>query len=293
VIDASSCDLGGETALRDGVRCGRPRRTINVTRILGKVRMVSARCSCMASLAAMVAISPCVAVAQTEPVLSGAWVLDSSGGAAGDTYGELRIVRQNADGLQLMMVDYGTAWLGGTFRAVLRVMPWTFRYDSWAPRRGGRTSSQPRTRARWSGRTLVLGKLTERGTGDFVWSWNISDDGRRLIHRQGATGWSDGAQDAEARGDSVSFRRVPRGSESGPAFGTLVERLRAAVPSAGEIAVRVNPDASGLIVSCPASDCRIVQFQSGAQTGASRLMRGESLPLSLDAEVRVEPLPGH
>jgi hypothetical protein len=256
-----------------------------------QVHIVKSSCRRTAALVAMLVISPCMAAAQTEPALSGVWVLDSTGEATGDAYGEVRIVRQGDDGLRLSMIDYGTAWVGGAFRNVVRVMPWTFRYDSWGPRRGGSTSSQPRTKARWNGGTLVLGKLTERGTGDFVWLWNLSEDARRLTQRQGAASWSEVTHETVVQGESLSFLRASHEDAATSSLPSLMDRLRAVLPAAGEILVRVNIDEASVTVSCPAHDCKIVQFQFGRQTGARALRRGEPLALSIDAEIRVEPLP--
>ena len=204
----------------------------------------------VALASAMLAL-PAAALAQAPGGFSGVWVLDSDRRAAGDVYAEFRIVRQNESELWLTMIDYGTAWISGSFRDVVRIMPWTFRFAAWGPRRGSPASSQPRTRVRWSATNLVLGKLTERGTGDFVWIWSLSDDQMKLTQRDSPRPWTEDLGDDVVQGDGLTFLRASPTHESPTSLGVMAARMRQVLPSVREIAVRVSPDASNLLVSAP------------------------------------------
>lgn len=234
----------------------------------------------VAGIACVLITLPAVAAAQVPGPFAGVWVLDSEEEAS-NVYAEVRVVRQADNELRLSMVDYGTAWIGGEFRTVVRIMPWTFRVDAWGPRRGAETSTQPKTRVRISATHLVLGKLTERGNGDFVWVWRLSDDRGQLTHWESRKSWADEPGDGPMRGDGLKFVRA----SSRDASPKPIEVART------DIMIRVSPDASSLLASCPAANCRLVEFHSGRQTGTRVLPKGEWITLSLDAEIRIEPVP--
>jgi hypothetical protein len=225
--------------------------------------------------------------AQEQGDVSGVWVLDS-GNVAGEVYGELRVVRKDSEAVRISMIDYGTAWIDGAFRGVLRVMPWTFRFDAWGPRRGAATSSQPKAMARRVGSSIVLCKLTERGNGDFVSLWTPSEDGRALIQRASARSCAESVAVKGVADAGLRFVRASTADDSPSSQGALLERLRSVVPVVGEITVRASADLSTLIVGCPTTDCRIVEFHSGIQTGARQLPRGTTATLVFG----VEPRPG-
>lgn len=225
------------------------------------------------TLACALSALPAAAMAQAPTMYSGVWVVEASDTDARDVYGEVRVVRHVDNELRLSMIDYGTAWIGGAFRGVVRIMPWTFRFDDWGPRRGLPGSSQPRTRARLSGGRLVLAKVTERGNGDFVWVWDLSENQTRLAQWESPRSWGQELGDGPVREGAVLFTRTsPPENSTG-------------------IVVRLDIEGAGLLAHCPTSDCRIVQFQSGRQIGVSALPKGQPLAIPLDAEVRIEPVP--
>ena len=203
---------------------------------------------------------------QAQVDFSGAWII-ASGQEDGDTYGELRVVRPAADAIRVSMIDYATAWVDGAFRPVVRIMPWTFTLNEWAPRRGGSASRQPRARARYAGETLVLEKSTDSGNGNFLWTWRVDHSGGRLVHH-------DGARQAN---DVTEFHRL-----------IDVDAL-APLDAIGNIHVRPALDRGLLQITCPIADCSVIQFQSGIQVGVRKLPRAETIEIALDSEVRIEP----
>jgi hypothetical protein len=204
-------------------------------------------------------VLPLLASTQAPTDFSGVWVLDSS---PTDTraYGEIRVVRQSPEAVRVTMIDEGTAWIDGRFRDVVRIMPWTFSWNEWAPRRGGPYSSQPRARARWAASSLVLEKSTDRGAGDLVRHWRLDSRDESLIERVGSI---------DAR-----FTRLSD---------------HAAVPQRAGISVQVSADLSTVRISCPAIECRVVEFFSGRSTGAAALPPGTERTYPVDAELRIEP----
>jgi hypothetical protein len=208
----------------------------------------------------MLCVLPLVSPAQAPANFSGVWMVDSSG-AEPHTYGEIRIVRQSADAIRVAMIDYGTAWIAGRFRAVVRVMPWTFPLGEWAPRRGGAYSSQPRARARWTAAGLLLEKSTERGTSDVDRLWR-AENGETLVEGIGT--------------QRLTFHRVGNG---------------AALPVRSGIDVQVSADRLRVLITCPEMNCQVVEFLSGREVGTARLPRAAVATYGLDAELRIQPAP--
>jgi len=204
---------------------------------------------------------------QAQVDFSGAWII-ASRQEDGDTYGELRVVRPAADAIRVSMIDYATAWVDGAFRPVVRIMPWTFTLNEWAPRRGGSASRQPRARARYAGETLILEKSTNSGNGNFRWTWRVDNSGELRHH-----------DEARQANDVTEFHRI--GDGSADALATL--------DAIGNIHVRPALDRGLLQITCPIADCNVIRFQSGIQVGVSTLPRGETLEIALDSEVRIEP----
>src|SRR5687767_354401 len=110
---------------------------------------------------------------QTTPNFSGVWLLDMTRKDAREAFAEVRVVDQAAEEVRLTMIDYGAMWVEGAFRGVVRFTPWTYRFGSWGPRRGGPSSTQPITRARWSENDLVLVKSPGESFGH-TWLWRTS-----------------------------------------------------------------------------------------------------------------------
>jgi hypothetical protein len=215
----------------------------------------------------VVGISLTASAFQAQADFSGAWII-ANRQQDGDTYGELRVVRQGADAIRVSMIDYATAWVGGAFRPVVRIMPWTFTLNEWAPRRGGAASRQPRARARHEGEALILEKSTDSGNGNFRWTWRV-DAGSRLLHHE----------EARPANDVTEFHRMADGVA---ALATL--------DAIGNIHVRPALDRGVLQITCPVGDCSVIQFQSGIQVGVRKLPRAETTEIALDSEVRIEPL---
>jgi hypothetical protein len=90
--------------------------------------------------------------------------------------------------------------------------------------------------------------------------------------------------------DGLRFVRALSADDSALLLYAVLARLRSVVPTVSEVRVSVSTDLSNLIIQCPVTDCRIVEFQSGRQTGTSALKRGTSVAMALDVEIRVEPV---
>jgi hypothetical protein len=200
------------------------------------------------------------AAGQPRVDFSGVWLL-APGDWGGLIYGEIRVVRQSEDAIRVAMIDYGTAWIGGRFRDVVRVLPWTFPFDEWAPRRGGPHSSQPRARARWTPAGLLLEKSTDRDTGNVDRLWR-ADDGETLVEQIGT--------------QPSTFRRMGNTTT---------------VPVRSEIDVQLSADRLRVLITCPKMNCQVVEFLSGREVGTARLPRGVIATYGLDAELRIQPAP--
>jgi hypothetical protein len=210
-------------------------------------------------LASLYAVSS-GAAGQPRVDFTGVWLL-AAGDWDGLIYGEIRVVRQSGNTIGVAMIDYGTAWIEGRFRDVVRVMPWTFPFDEWAPRRGGPHSSQPRARARWTPAGLVLEKSTDRGTGDVDRLWR-ADDGETLVEQVGT--------------QRSTFRR-------------MVEATT--IPMRSGIGVQLSADRLRVLITCPEMNCQVVEFLSGREVGTTPLPRGAVATYGLDAELRIQPAP--
>jgi len=218
---------------------------------------------------------PAAPGAQAPPDVSGVWVLDASRKDAREVYGELRVVEQDEHEVRVTMVDYGTAWIGGGFRPVLRIVPWTYRFDRWAPRRGGPDSTQPVTRARWSGERLVLAKTPGESFGH-VWVWGLDAAAGELRQQETNQTWDSDFTQKDAEGGRTYFLRGG-------------ELERAGVEASREIVIGVDEAARELVVSCPRYDCVLVELLSGRRVGSRPLARGAPERVPLMSEAVVEP----
>ena len=244
---------------------------------------------------ALTACAMCISFAplgaQARPTFSGVWILDVDRSDPGAVYGELRVIDQADGEIHVTMVDYGSAWVQGAFRRVVRVLPWTFRIDRWGPRRGPRDSKQPRTIARWSGEQLVLAKSTFSGSGEFVWVWSLDDTRNQLLQQDTRRSWTEDFDTRRPEGVKTYFRRS---NASDPALTTLGQRrLRSGTVAQDRspIVVRVTEDATALVAECPQQDCTITQIESGLRAGSRSLPRGQVARMSRQSEASIEPVP--
>ena len=241
---------------------------------------------------AVLACLPAIGVAQSRPDFTGAWVLDAAGHGSRDVYGELRVIRQTNDAVHVTMVDYGSAWIEGSFRGVVRLVPWTFPFGWWAPRRGTEESEQPLAHARRTGDRLVLAKATAHGNGDFVWVWSLSGDGAALLQQETDQRWDADFDARPPAGVRTSFQRASlEDTVSSASIRARLARLARTMPVAAEITVRVAGDLTTLLVSCPRQECRIVEMDSGVQVGSRVLARGTVGVIPVHREARIEPQP--
>src|SRR5688572_8757716 len=183
--------------------------------------------------AVLLCISPLVV--ETRPDFSGLWRIDLDHHDARDLYDEIRLIRQTEKGITLTIVDYGSAWIAGEFRDVVHILPWTFRFDRWGPRRGPADSKQPRTRATWTGDTLLLEKATFSGNGEFRWRWNIADD--KIVPQE--------------TGGSIWFMRTNPDDASLASLHERLPRRGTIVSKPTGIAVSATAVLDGIIVQCP------------------------------------------
>jgi hypothetical protein len=251
----------------------------------------SAACCALAALLAVL-FAPPPASGQAAESFDGVWVLDPARKTALDVYGEMRIVDASDDAVRLTMIDYGSAWIEGSFRGVVRLVPWTFPFGRWAPRRGGEESRQPLARARSLGDGVVLAKRTEYGNGDFVWVWSVGGAGDELLHRETDRTWDADFSVRPPEGIRSYFLRAS-GQDSTRA-GSLPGRLAGLaeiIPLVDEIQLRVSPDAATLLVTCPRQECRIVELESGVRVSERPLPRGEVGVIAAHSEAIVEPIP--
>ncbi len=212
-------------------------------------------------------------LAQADVDFSGLWVLDRSD--VRDVYGEIRIIHQTKKEVGLTIIDYGSAWIVDAFRGVVHILPWTFRFDQWGPRRGPPDSKQPKTRAQSRGPRVVLEKSTFSGNGEFTWVWSLDDSRTELLQSQGSS--------------NIYFLRS---SPNDPAFASMVQRLTqsgALGSDPPKINVRVNDDSTAVLIDCPEHDCRIVQFENGSRIGTRLLKKGAVAALPLQSEAMIEP----
>jgi hypothetical protein len=199
-------------------------------------------------------------MAQASGAFSGLWILDTTRQEINDVYGEIRIVRQTQEQVDVTMVDYGAVWADGAFTSVVNIIPWTFRFDRWGPRRGPADSKEPITRARWNGPQLILEKSTFSGNGNFTWTWNLKAGGTEIHHQK-----------------TAHFVRSSPGVPAVPAVGARIN-------------VRVKDDLTAVLVDCPEQDCRIIEIVNAARTPARPLSQAQAATLPLDRMFLVEPV---
>jgi hypothetical protein len=217
--------------------------------------------------------------AQSAPDFSGVWILDlDRTDDVRDMYGEIRVIRQTEKQISLTMVDYGAAFVDGAYRKVVRLVPWTFRFGRWGPRRGPADSKQPRTRAEWSGQHLVLAKSTFSGNGEFVWVWDRSD--RTLTHIETRKTWDNDFQARPAEGIQTYFLST---HANDPALLSLGAKLKT------DIVVNVTEDISAIQVQCPTQNCTVVILDNGTRVGSRPLPKGQMMTLPLESEVIIQP----
>ena len=248
-----------------------------------------------ATLAALVLgclAHPSSLASQSTAPFSGVWVLDPARKTPLDVYGEVRVVEQRTDDVLLTMVDYGSAWIEGAFRPVVRLVPWTFPFGHWAPRRGGPDSQQPLARSRLTAEGLVLAKLTVYGNGDFVWVWQLGEGDGELTHRGTDQPWNAdfGARPPEGHPDW--FVRATLADST--SAGSLEQRIAALAPisaASPEIVMRLSADASTFLVTCPRQNCRIVELTSGRRVGDRPVPMGATASIPVHTEVIIEPVP--
>ena len=217
--------------------------------------------------------------AQTAPDFSGVWILDSDRtDDVRDMYGEMRVIRQTEKQISLTMVDYGSAFVDGAYRKVVRLVPWTFRFGRWGPRRGPADSKQPKTRAEWSGQHLVLAKSTFSGNGEFVWVWDRSD--RTLTHSETRKTWDNDFRARPAEGIQTYFVST---HANDPGLLSLGAKFKT------DIVVNVTEDISAIQVQCPTQNCTVVILDNGSRVGSRPLSKGQLMTLPLESEVIIQP----
>lgn len=219
---------------------------------------------------------------------SGIWVADPADQGF-DIYGEVRLVREGADALEVAMLDFGVGWQEAARAYVgrLAIMPWTFRFGRWGSRRGPEDSAAPQARARRSGDDRVLAKRTVSGSGEFVWLWSLVDDGGELVHLETSRSWdSDFSQ--RPSGAEFRFRRATGGEPALSLFarapGTVAGRPK--IPATFE--VRVSEDQNEILVTCPTHDCRVADFERGQEVRSRVLLMGETVRVRFGAEVHIQ-----
>lgn len=222
---------------------------------------------------------------------SGIWVADPADQGI-DIYGEVRVVHEGEDAIEMAMLDFGVSWQEevGAYVGRLAIMPWTFRFGRWGPRRGPDDSMAPQARGRWSGEDLVLAKRTASGSGDFVWLWSLEEDGGELVHLETLRNWdSDFAQ--RPSGTELRFRRT---TGEDPALG-LFNREGGSVAGRPKISavfdVRISEDQTEILVSCPAQNCRVADFERGREARSRALPMGEVAHVPFGVEVHIGAVP--
>jgi hypothetical protein len=246
--------------------------------------------------AALLCAASTLASAQTSApaptTFAGVWALDAARKSRLDVYGEVRLVEASETEIRLTMVDYGSAWVAGAFRGVVRLVPWTFTFGRWAPRRGGEESRQPLARARSAEPGLVLAKRTVYGNGDFVWVWTVDGEGNQLVHHETDQPWSADFTARPPEGNRSYFLRAsPSDSAAASSLAARLAQLAGSIPVVDEIHVRLSADLQTLLVSCPMQDCRIVELESGRQVGSRPLPRGTIARVPIHTEGIVQPEP--
>jgi hypothetical protein len=236
-------------------------------------------------------LSPAAPHAQSGRSFSGLWILNIDPDDSQDVYGEVRFVRQSQDEIQMTIVDYGSGWFDDTFRDIVSIRPWTFRFGRWGPRRGAADSKQPRTRARWSGEDLVLAKQTFSGAGEFVWVWTTNAPATELIQRQTGRTWDEDFESRRAEGVETRFVRA---SVDDPALASMAQRMRRSrglISVPADIVIKFNPEATAILVQCPQQDCSVAEIDAGARGRRRPIPRGQIVAVPIDVESVVEPVP--
>jgi hypothetical protein len=227
--------------------------------------------------------------AQTHPDFGGVWLVDMARKDAREVYAELRVIEQTPEPMQLTMVDYGAMWTGGAFRAVVRFTPWTYRFGSWGPRRGRPGSTEPITRARWSGDDLVLVKTPGQPAGH-TWVWKISDDRAEVVQHETAQSWDSDFSVRPPEGGRTYLRRA-QGPVRMDSIGRLDAALGRIVTEFIPMTISIAPDRREMRATCLEHDCMIVELRSGVEVGSRPLPRGSTASIPIPAEGIIKPVP--
>lgn len=245
----------------------------------------AAALTCAAAVGLTILCLPTARAAQAVPDVSGIWVMDGSRGDTGGVYGQMRIVAQGPDRIEVTVLHYDP-------RGAITSAPWTFRVDRWGPRRGPEASSAPRTRARWMDGRLVLVKAPGE-IGAALWIWSLAGGGEELVidTMNPALSWDADLRAVGPTGRRYShvFTKVKPGAACRDCFFQLHER-RVTWDSAprGEIALRLSQDEAVLEAMCLVARCTRVDLSGGRRVGARSMSRGDVTSLRASAEVRLE-----
>ena len=255
------------------------------------VRWTTALMTCAATLAAFLgaqtSIMSSTASAQTHPDFSGVWSVDVSRSSA-RAYGQVRVVTQTPDVVQMVAIQrsspFRDSWVasGAKYVPEFDIVPWKFRLNRFGPRRGGDTSHEPLTQARWEGDSLVAFKQIEAHS--FVWIWTLVDERHMLAESFDRVSPQFDFKRASLGGRQPTsqhvYTKVPT-SDLCDTCDLVVDAsgLHPATADARGVTFRLSTAAAAM-ATCRDSSCQLIG------TGTQRIIGGgETVSLSLDPDV--------
>lgn len=208
-----------------------------------------------------------------RPDFSGVW-LDNT------ERGSMRVIRQTAEAVEMTIFSRQIDYVNE-----ITINPWRYTFGRFAPRRGGPTSREPRTQARWEGDTLV--SLKSLGDYSIAWFFTLTNPNEMLIESlgHGVSATFDFQRASLPRGYSLErsvFTRAPGSCEFGACEFTIERTGMTPVPpdAAGVTFLLMNP--STVQVTCRQAACQ-VKNNNGLHPQIA-LRRGEMTRLSIVAD---------
>ena len=218
--------------------------------------------------------------AQSLPDFSGIWVSDTSRSENADASGSLYVIKQTADALDIVIFQRQTG-----FVPQITINPWKYRFGRFGPRRGGADSREPRTQARWEGRSLVALKALDQNS--VAWFFTLINPNEMMVESlgRGLSPGFDFRRSSLPPGYSLRksvYTRAPiaYGCEMCE-FTIEAQGLKLATPESHDMTFRLRDD-SAVVATCRETTC---QVNNNSQIRPSRtLSQGETTTLSILAD---------
>jgi hypothetical protein len=218
--------------------------------------------------------------AQQLPDFSGIWVSDTSRSENLDSSGSMRVIRQTADAVEMVIFSRQTAYV-----QEITINPWKYRFGRFGPRRGGKDSREPQTQVRWEGHSLVA--LKSLANYSIVWFFTLVSPNEMVIESlgHGISPSFDFRRSSVPRGYSLTktvYTRAPISYDCGACEFTIeAEGLKLATPDSRGMTFRL-PNASVVVATCRATKCQVKN--NNDVHPPLTLSRGETTRLSILAE---------